>query len=132
MINERKYDIALLLLRLTVGLGMVIGHGWPKLMKLISGGEIQFMDFMGLGPTVSLVLAVFAEVLCALLITIGLFTRWASIPLIFTMFIAVAVANWGEPFQSWEKAFLYLIAYLCLFITGPGWYSADARIHKSF
>jgi len=132
MINERKYDLALLLLRLAFGIGMIIGHGWPKLMKLTGSGEVQFMDFLGLGPTISLSLAVFAEALCAALLVIGLFTRWASIPLIVTMLVAVLVANWGEPFGSWEKAFLYLIAYLCLLITGPGWYSLDARINKSF
>ena len=46
----------------------------------MAGGEIKFMDFMGLGPDISLTLVVFSEGLCAALLVLGLFTRWASIP----------------------------------------------------
>ncbi|MCB0581200.1 MAG: DoxX family membrane protein, partial [Phaeodactylibacter sp.] len=52
---------------------------------------------MGLGPEISLALATFAEVGCALLVILGLFTRWATAPLAITMMVAIS-ANLGEGF----------------------------------
>jgi putative oxidoreductase len=127
MISDRYHHTILLLLRLTFGLSMIIGHGWPKLLKFFGEEPIKFYDFMGLGPEISLGLAVFAEAVCALLIAIGLFTRLATIPLIVTMLVAILGAHWGDPFGKYEKALLYLIPYICILIAGPGWYSIDAQ-----
>ncbi len=126
----KPYDFALLLLRLAFGGFMIYGHGWPKLMRLFGGAEIKFMDFLGLGPTVSLALAVFAEVLCALLVMAGAYTRLASIPLIFTMGVAAFVANAGEPFVEMEKALLFMVGFIATAIAGAGWYSVDTKFRK--
>lgn len=131
MTHTRYHDVILLLLRLTFGLSMAFAHGWPKLQKLIAGGEIRFMDFLGLGPEISLGLAVFAELFCAILLAVGLFTRLSAIPLIITMFVAVFVAHWGDPYSDMEKGLLFLVPYVCLLLAGPGWYSIDARIRKT-
>lgn len=131
MTHTRYHDVVLLLLRLMFGLSMAYAHGWPKLQKLMAGGEIKFLDFLGLGAEISLGLAVFAELGCALLLALGLFTRLAAIPLIITMFVAVFVAHWGDPYADMEKGLMFLIPYLCILLAGPGWYSIDAQIRKS-
>ncbi len=127
---SRKQDLALLLLRLTFGGLMILGHGWGKFDKLLAGAPYEFGDPIGLGPTVSLFLAVFAEVLCAFFIVIGLFTRYATIPLIFTMLVAIFFVNLGAPLANVEKAILYLVPFAVLLLTGPGWYSVDAQWRK--
>ena len=129
MIARKQTDIALLLLRLAFGGAMIYGHGWGKLMRLFSGEPIKFFDFMGLGPEISLGLATFAEAGCALLLVAGLFTRWATIPLIITMMVAIS-ANMGEGFGQVEKAFLFLMAFISLQIAGPGWYSVDEQVRN--
>ncbi|MEP2131400.1 MAG: DoxX family protein, partial [Algoriphagus sp.] len=63
-------DIGLLVLRLGAG-GMMLTHGYPKLLRLFGDEPIKFMDFLGVGPVVSLSLAVFAEFICAILIILG-------------------------------------------------------------
>lgn len=131
MTHTRYHDVVLLLLRLMFGLSMAYAHGWPKLQKLMAGGEIKFMDFEGLGPEISLSLAVFAELVCALLLAIGLFTRLASVPLIITMGVAVFVAHWGDPYSDMERGLLFLVPYICLLLAGPGWYSVDAQFRKT-
>ena len=108
---------------------MIYNHGWGKLMRLLSGEPIKFFDFMGLGPELSLGLATFAEVGCSLLLILGLFTRWAAIPLIITMMVAIST-NLGEGFGQIEKALLFLMAYVALQLTGPGWYSLDAQVRN--
>ena len=90
-LNENTVGIAVLLLRLGVGIMMLV-HGIPKLQMLFSG-DIQFPGVMGMSPTLSLVLAVVAEVLCSILLFIGLFTRIAAIPLIINMLVAILIIH---------------------------------------
>jgi len=74
--NEGFLNLIILIVRLSVA-ALMITHGLPKLSKLLAGGEIQFADPFGLGPALSLVLVVFAEFFCSILIGIGLGTRLA-------------------------------------------------------
>jgi putative oxidoreductase len=125
MIKTKFIDLALLLLRLTFGGMMIYGHGWRKLLRLFGDEPIKFRDVFGMGPEVSLALAVFAEVLCALLLMAGLLSRWVAIPLAFTMFVAAFVAHGADPFSEKELALAYMMVYVALFLTGPGKYSVD-------
>lgn len=111
---------------------MLIGHGWGKLASFGDrmGG---FPDPLGIGSAASLGGAVFAEVVCAALVTIGLFTRAALIPLIFTMAVAAFMIHADHPFfntdgPSKELALVYLVSYVVLFLTGPGKYSVDKQV----
>ncbi len=124
----RLTDLSLLLLRLAFGGLMFLNHGLGKFNKLMAGGEIKFANVFGMGPELSLGLAVFAEVVCALMVVIGLFTRMAVIPLIITMLVAIFVIHIGDPFKKMESAIIYLIPYLVLFWNGSGKYSVDEFI----
>ncbi len=99
---------------------MLIPHGWPKLVRLLEGGQIKFFDPFGLGAGFSLLLAVLAEFFASILIALGLFTRLSSVSLIITMFVAAFLYHAADPFAKQEKAILYLVSYILLFITGPG------------
>ncbi len=128
---ERKgADIGLLLLRVTLGLAMLLAHGIGKWHKLFGADEIQFRDPFGIGAVSSLSLAVFAEVICALFLIFGLLTRWSLIPLIITMLVAVFSVHINDDFGTMEKAIIYGIGFLTLFLTGPGAYSFDAFLNK--
>jgi len=124
----RLVDLSLLLLRITFGGLMFLNHGLGKFNKLMAGGEIKFASVFGMGPELSLGLAVFAEVVCALMVVIGLFTRMAVIPLIITMLVAIFVIHIGDPFKKMESAIIYLIPFLVLFWNGSGKYSVDEFI----
>lgn len=126
--STSQVDLALLVLRVGVGV-LMLTHGIPKLQMLFPGGEIQFPGVMGLSPVVSLALAVFAEVICSILLIIGLGTRWASIPLIATMLVAVLLVHGSDPFANQEPGLLYLFLYLPLSILGSGKYSVDQVIN---
>ena len=60
-------DLALLLLRVGFG-GMMLTHGIPKINML--SDPSAFGDPIGVGPTVSLILALIGEVLAPILIII--------------------------------------------------------------
>jgi putative oxidoreductase len=125
----QQSDLALLVLRVTFGSLMLINHGWGKAMKVLAG-DWSFGDPIGLGPAPSLILAAFAEALCSALVVLGLFTRWATIPLIITMLVAVFVVHIGDPLKKMEMGLLYLAAFTAIFLTGPGRYSLDERFRK--
>ena len=126
--NKTLLDWALLALRIFVGLGM-LAHGFPKLMMLLTG-KIEFINFFGIGQKTSLILAVFAEVLCSLFVLMGLFTRFTVIPLIITMLVAVFIVHANQSFSKQEMALLYLFHYLIIFVAGPGSISIDRMITR--
>ena len=80
-------DFGLLAVRLLAG-GMMLTHGIPKIDRVFGEGPVKFADPFGLGPEISLVLVIFAEVACSLLVMVGLKTRLATIPLLITMLVA--------------------------------------------
>ena len=125
----KTIDFALLLLRAGFGL-MMLAHGYPKLQKLLAGGDIQFAAVAGLSPAVSLGLAVFAEFFCSLLLVLGLFTRLATIPLIITMAVAVFMIHGADAFGEKEMALHYLVVYVVLLCSGAGRYSLDAGLGR--
>lgn len=119
-----RSDFGILLLRVGAGLFMALGHGWGKLANFsnIAG---QFPDPLGIGTTLSLGLAVFAEFFCAILVVIGLVTRWAAIPVAVTMAVAAFLVHAQDPFARKELALLYLVAFIAIAFNGAGRYSVD-------
>ena len=115
-------DLGLLVLRLGAGALMIFGHGLPKLAGFAEKSA-AFSDPLGVSPAVSLGLAVFAEFFCALAVSLGIYARLASIPLIVTMGVAAFLAHAGDPFKVKEKALLFLVMYLAVLLAGPGKYA---------
>lgn len=122
------FNIALLLLRLVIGI-LMMHHGYDKLVNY-GAKHNSFMNFMGLGSSLSYALLIFAEFFCSLFLVLGLFTRLAVIPLILAMSVALFKAHKGEVFGDGEIAALYLGAYFVLLFVGPGKVSVDGMIGK--
>jgi len=121
-------DLALLLLRVVLGGSMVWLHGWGKLQNLVAG-RTSFPDILGLGQMPSLLLAIFAEVICAILVMIGAFTRLAACVIGVTMGVAFFVVNSARltgPTNG-ELSFLYLTGMIVLLLAGGGKYSIDKK-----
>ncbi len=130
-INAKYIHIALLILRLAVA-AFMLTHGWPKLSRLLAGGEIRFSDPLGIGVVTSFTLVVFAEFFCSILVGLGLGTRLAVIPLIITMSVVVFIAQGSAAFGRKELPIMFLIIYVFLLISGSGKYSVDGLISKAF
>ncbi|CAH0182554.1 DoxX family protein [Chryseobacterium sp. Bi04] len=122
-------DIVLFAVRVFVGFAM-LSHGFPKLQMLLEGGKIEFFDFIGLGPQISLILTVFAEFVCSILLILGLFTRVSLGFLIFTMAVAGFFIHGADPFEKRELSLVYLSVYLLLAAFGAGKFSVDHMIEK--
>ena len=125
-------DLGLLVLRLWIGLSMLLLHGWGKLAayeKLPKG----LPDPLGVGNQMSWGLAVFGEVVCSVLLVLGLFTRFAALSGAITMGVAFFLvhdmrlkgANPGE------LAFIYMAALLTILLAGPGRFALDGKSKSS-
>jgi putative oxidoreductase len=122
------FNGAMLLHRLVFGI-LMMANGYNKLVHYNSMKK-DFMNFMGLGSSISLLLVIFAEFFCALFITLGLFTRLTVIPLIICMAVALIKAHDMDILGEGSGATLYLGAYLVLLIVGPGKISVDGLAGK--
>ncbi len=126
--NAAAYNTGLLVLRIGAGLLMAY-HGYDKIMQY-NEMKVKFMSFMGLNQSATLALVVFAELFCAVLIVVGLFTRLACIPLIILTVVIIFQVGNGDLFGKQELPALYLSAYIALLFTGPGKFSIDNMISK--
>ncbi len=115
---KKQYDLGLLLLRVGFS-ALMLTHGIPKLLQLISG-NFSFGDPIGIGSTASLILTVIAEAICPILIIIGLKTRLSAIPVVITMAVAAFIVHGNDPLATKEMALLYLIGFLGIALMGGG------------
>jgi putative oxidoreductase len=122
-----RVDLALLLLRAMTAAFMFFGHGMAK-FNSFSTLQATFPDPVGLGPTSSLVLAIFAELICSALLFVGLATRVACVPLVITMLVAAGWVHAEDPWQKKELALLYVVPFLAILLAGPGMFSIDALL----
>jgi putative oxidoreductase len=122
-------SLALLTLRLWLGLTMLINHGVGKL-KDFSHLAGDFPDPFGIGHGASLALVVFAEVVASLLLVMGLTTRFAALVLVVNMAVAFLSAHKGSlsGSHSGELAFIYLAGYVALLLAGAGRISVDKTV----
>jgi len=113
----------LLVLRAGIGCLMLV-HGIQKVMGF-SAMSGAFPDPIGVGSQLSLIMAIGAEVGCSVLLILGLGTRFAVVPLAFTMLVALFLVHGGDPWKVKELAAIYLLVYASLLLTGPGQFSLD-------
>ena len=122
--SDRWFDSAILFMRIFIG-AMMLTHGIGKLQNY-NAIVNSFPDPLGIGSPVSFAIITFVEVGCSVLIIMGLFTRLATLPLIFGMFVATFIAFPDKSFAAGELSFVYMGIYIMLLISGGGRYAIDA------
>ena len=122
--SDRWFDSAILFMRIFIG-AMMLTHGIGKLQNY-NAIVNSFPDPLGIGSAVSFAIITFVEVGCSVLIIMGLFTRLATLPLIFGMFVATFIAFPDKSFAAGELSFVYMGIYIMLLISGGGRYTIDA------
>jgi putative oxidoreductase len=126
--SQGAFNIAMLLLRVSFGV-MMIPHGYDKLVKF-AHMKSGFVNFLGMGSTMSLALDIFAEFFCSIFLIFGLFTRLVVIPLIIAMCVVVAIAHHYQIFGDGEHGAMFLAGFIVILLLGPGKISVDGMINK--
>ena len=120
------------LARLTVGL-VFFWSGWGKLHGLPKIAE--YFSQLGLpAPAFQAALASIAEFVCGSLLLLGLATRFAAVPLIITMCVAIRAALWDQVEGLTSLVSLSEFAYIVLLVwlatNGPGPLSLDWLLQR--
>ncbi len=128
--SGKAVSLFLLALRILFG-GLFLYHGLQKWSNF-SDLSAAFPDPLGVGSQLSLILAIFGEVICSFAFLGGILFRLAVIPMIVTMSVAFFIVHGNDPFAVKELAFIYLIVFVLMFLMGPGSYSVDRLIARIF
>jgi putative oxidoreductase len=121
--------VGLLAVRLVTGVAFIL-HGWPKIQT-----PMAWMGAEAPVPGVLQAAAAVAEFGGGIALIVGLFTPLASLALVITMAVAMAVhISAGDPFvrstlgPAYELAAVYFAISLMLLLVGPGILSLDAAL----
>src|SRR5678816_704428 len=87
-------DVALLLLRVWLGISILLIHGLGKLQKF-DATLSMFHDKLSIATPFA-VAAIVSETLCAILLVVGFATRWAALFLAVTMAVAFVKVHGGN------------------------------------
>jgi putative oxidoreductase len=126
-ILSKGRDIALLLARLTIAYGFYN----PAMQKWSDISSVaEWFGTLGIPfPTLNAYLAASTELTGVVLLTLGLFTRLISLPLIVIMVVAITTVHISHGFSAGDNGFeipLYYMLFLAIFASfGAGKFSLD-------
>lgn len=129
---DRLWSVVPLIYRVVLGVAFFMA-GLNKFMDLDKAAA----SFAALNlsiPTAQASLVAFFELVCGAALFVGLFTRLATLPLIFIMAVAVRAAYCPAGFAvcnpGYEVPFLYSLLLLTLLFKGPGVVSVDRMLFR--
>jgi putative oxidoreductase len=129
--RENVVNLGLFLLRLGVGVNVVLLHGLDK-ARHYSQLVNSFPDRLGIGHRHSLMLAVAAEFVGGILVTLGLAGRLAALLLAFSLGLTLFSGEAGLPWRQRETTVLFLTASLAILMLVCGRWALDAVVWKRF
>ena len=124
---SNSQSLSLLFARLTIAYGFYE----PAMKKWADIDSVaSWFGSMGIPfPTLNAYMAASTEILGVVLLTLGLFTRIISVPLMIIMLVAIATVHFSHGFSAGDNGFeipLYYMLFLALFASlGAGKLSLD-------
>lgn len=120
-------------LRVVVGIVFLV-HGGQKLFVFGFGGVANFLGQVGIpAPMLAAVVVTGVEFLGGLALLLGLFTRWAAIPLAINMLVAILTVHLKAGFflpNGYEFALTLLAANVALALLGSGEASVERVLER--
>lgn len=121
-----------LLARVSVGL-VFVGTGWGKLQNL--DRVTEFFQSLGIpAPELQAPFVAATELSCGILLVLGFATRFAALPLVVTMLVAIRTALWGELEGAVDllgrEEFLIIVLLTWLAAAGAGAVSLDSVLAR--
>ena len=133
-------DLSWLVVRLTAG-GMLLVHGIMKVMPMAEKGFTATIEAFaagsmarrGIEPALAAAYVVFfLETIGAVMIMLGLFTRFIAAALAVEFAIITFVAHWPQGFTwsrgGWEYPLFWGLIMFAIALRGGGPYSLDRRL----
>ena len=129
----RLQEWGITVLRVVVGMVFLV-HGGQKLFVFGFGGVAAFLGQVGIpAPGLAAVILTAVEFLGGLALLLGLFTRWAAIPLAIVMLVAILTVHLKAGFflpNGYEFALTLLGANVALALLGSGEASVERVLER--
>jgi putative oxidoreductase len=123
----QRPDLGLLFLRVFGSLLVIYIHGLPKIVHWET--ELQVIDDpLHIGRSITLLCAIFAEVICPMAIIIGVYTRLACLPFIFLLLVSMLGVHADWSLEQGQFGWLLLILFGTVALCGSGRYAFNANI----
>jgi putative oxidoreductase len=117
-------------IRIIVGFFMIY-HGWEVFSEEKMKPYLDWDSFKGFAsPELIVYTGKIAELVAGIFLMIGLFTRLASLVLIFTMLYISFFVGHGKIWYEDQHPFLFVLLGLVFFFTGSGKWSVDQFLLK--
>lgn len=129
-IAEYSKSLSLFFARLIVAYGFYepAMNKWSDINSVSAWFETLGIPF----PTLNAYMAATTEIVGVVLLTLGLFTRIISIPLMVVMVVAITTVHLGNGFSAGDNGFeipLYYLLFLLIFFShGAGKFSLDRKL----
>ncbi len=129
---NKGQDLTLLFLRLILAYGFYSPamHKWDDISAVATWFESIGIPL----PTLNAYMAASTELLGVVLLSLGLFTRLISVPLIIVMVVAITSVHLGNGFSAGDNGFeiplYYMLMLFALATHGGGKFSVDHFLNK--
>lgn len=121
-----RIDAGLFFLRVAGAFMLFYVHGLPKIVHYTE--ELSLIeDPLGLGRQFSLLMAIFAEVVCPLFIAAGVFTRLACLPVLAVLVVSMFVVHTQWSIAEGQFGWLLMIIFGTIALCGPGNWSLGRK-----
>ena len=132
--NSRNTDLALMLLRIVVGVVFLM-HGYQKYFVMGIPGVEGFFTHVGApAPQITAYVVATVELVCGALLILGAFTRLVVVPLVIDIATAIALVHIHNGFfvpMGVEFAMTLMTAGIVLALAGGGVASVDRMLRRS-
>jgi putative oxidoreductase len=131
--SDTAFNVGTLAIRVIFGFILCYYYGLDQI-KNFSHLQNVFPDPLHIGHRISFILALFAELICSLLLALGFLTRFAALVLVIYFVVAEFLVHKGHVAMMngvlHEQAWLYLGAFIAILMVGPGRISVDGAMGK--
>jgi putative oxidoreductase len=126
--ENKKSDIALLLLRIGVGVIFIVA-GWGKLTGI--EGTIGFFDSLGIPlPGIMAWVVAIVEFFGGIMVLLGAYAKIPYLLLAIIMVVALLTTKLGGEFSAARLDMMLLLTNLALFLMGSGAFSVDHKLEN--
>jgi putative oxidoreductase len=127
--GAKEFNIGLLVFRILLSAELMIVHGLKKIGIGTTEAE-QVPNPLHFPYAFNQAFAITANLIFPVFIILGLFTRFAILPVIAVTLTGYFVVHWHDSLLEKDTPFMYSLSYLLLLALGPGKYSVDYLLHK--
>jgi len=127
--SELATDFALLVFRLLAGFALFRVHGLGKLLHF-QHEAANIPDPFSLGGQFNAAFAVFSDVVCALLVMLGLLARPAALGVLSTTLVGLLLVHLHDSWDLKDAPLTYATMFLLVLLAGPGRFSLDAWLFR--